>query len=173
VPGDGGAPEGEVSNHLHARVHEGDVLELSAPYGDLVLEDATDTPLLLASAGIGVTPMIAMLAQLAEGGHGAPVTVVHGDRSPADHALRADHQAYAHKLPDATVHFWYERDATPGTHTGLVDLHTITIPPGTRAYLCGPLPFMRTIRTQLLTKGLSPADIHYEVFGPDLWMSRA
>jgi nitric oxide dioxygenase len=173
VPGDGGAPEGEVSNHLHARVHEGDVLELSAPYGDLVLEDATDTPLLLASAGIGVTPMIAMLAQLAEGGHGAPVTVVHGDRSPADHALRADHQAYAHKLPDATVHFWYERDATPGTHTGLVDLHAITIPPGTRAYLCGPLPFMRTIRTQLLTKGLSPADIHYEVFGPDLWLSRA
>ncbi|MEV0205005.1 globin domain-containing protein [Streptomyces sp. NPDC050788] len=172
VPGDCGAPEGEVSNHLHARVHEGDVLELSAPYGDLVLEDATDTPLLLASAGIGVTPMIAMLAQLAEGGHGAPVTVVHGDRSPADHALRADHQAYAHKLPDATVHFWYERDATPGTHTGLVDLHAITIPPGTRAYLCGPLPFMRTLRTQLLTKGLSPADIHYEVFGPDLWMSR-
>lgn len=173
VPGDCGAPEGEVSNHLHARVHEGDVVELSAPYGDLVLEDAAGTPLLLASAGIGVTPMIAMLAQLAEGGHGAPVTVVHGDRSPADHALRADHQAYAHKLPDATVHFWYERDATPGTHTGLVDLHAITIPPGTRAYLCGPLPFMRTLRTQLLTKGLSPADIHYEVFGPDLWLSRA
>jgi nitric oxide dioxygenase len=173
VPGDGAAPEGEVSNHLHARVREGDVLELSAPYGDLVLEDAADTPLLLASAGIGVTPMVAMLAQLANAGHGAPVTVVHGDRSPADHALRADHLAFTDKLPDATVHFWYERDAAPGTRTGLVDLDDLTIPHATRAYLCGPLPFMRAVRTQLLTKGLSPADIHYEVFGPDLWLSRA
>ncbi len=50
----GTTPDGEVSNHLHARVREGSVLELSAPYGDLALE-ATDVPLLLASAGIGVT----------------------------------------------------------------------------------------------------------------------
>jgi nitric oxide dioxygenase len=63
-------------------VDEGGVLELSAPYGDLVLEDTPDRPLLLASAGIGVTPIVAMLAHLAETGHRAPVTVVHGDRSP-------------------------------------------------------------------------------------------
>lgn len=169
----GDAPDGEVSNHLHARVREGDVLELSAPYGDLVLEDAADTPLLLASAGIGVTPMVAMLARLAETGHRAPVTVVHGDRSPADHALRADHEAYAGKLPDAAVHFWYERDAAPGTGTGLVDLDTVAVPAGTRAYLCGPLPFMRAVRAQLIDKGVAPADIHYEVFGPDLWLGRA
>lgn len=81
VQGDG-APDGEVSNHLHARVREGDVLELSEPYGDLVLDAGPHTPLLLASAGIGVTPMTAMLAHLAYSGHRAPVTVVHGDRSP-------------------------------------------------------------------------------------------
>ncbi|MEU6600954.1 globin domain-containing protein [Streptomyces flaveolus] len=165
-------PDGEVSHHLHARVRPGDVLELSEPYGDLVLAGDPDTPLLLASAGIGVTPMIAMLADLAAGGHGAPVTVVHGDRSPADHALRADHTAYAEKLPDASAHFFYERDAEPGTRTGLVDLTGIAVHPGTRAYLCGPLPFMRAIRTQLIEKGVSPADIHYEVFGPDLWLAQ-
>ncbi|WP_031027094.1 globin domain-containing protein [Streptomyces sp. NRRL WC-3725] len=165
-------PDGEVSHHLHARVRPGDVLELSEPYGDLVLAGAPDTPLLLASAGIGVTPMIAMLADLAAGGHGAPVTVVHGDRSPADHALRADHTAYTEKLPDASAHFFYERDAEPGTRTGLVDLTGIAVHPGTRAYLCGPLPFMRAIRTQLIEKGVSPADIHYEVFGPDLWLAQ-
>ncbi|KOG62617.1 MULTISPECIES: globin domain-containing protein [Streptomyces] len=165
-------PDGEVSDHLHARVRPGDVLELSEPYGDLVLAGDPDTPLLLASAGIGVTPMIAMLADLAAGGHGAPVTVVHGDRSPADHALRADHTAYAEKLPDASAHFFYERDAEPGTRTGLVDLTGIAVHPGTRAYLCGPLPFMRAIRTQLIEKGVSPADIHYEVFGPDLWLAQ-
>ncbi|MFE9356866.1 globin domain-containing protein [Streptomyces olivaceoviridis] len=168
----GATPDGEVSHHLHAHVRPGDVLELSEPYGDLVLAGDPDTPLLLASAGIGVTPMIAMLADLATGGHRAPVTVVHGDRSPADHALRAAHTAYAEKLPDATAHFFYERDAEPGTRTGLVDLTGIAVHPGTRAYLCGPLPFMRAIRTQLIEKGVAPADIHYEVFGPDLWLAQ-
>lgn len=166
-----GAPDGEVSNHLHARVEAGDVLEISEPYGDLVLDADSDTPLLLASAGIGVTPMAAMLAHLADSGHRAPVTVVHADRSPATHALRTDHEAYAAKLPDAAVHLWYEQDAPAGTHPGLVDLTGVPLAPDTRAYLCGPLPFMRAVRTQLIAKGVAPADIHYEVFGPDLWLA--
>ncbi|MFI2435687.1 globin domain-containing protein [Streptomyces sp. NPDC018693] len=168
----GTTPEGEVSHHLHARVHEGDTVQLSDPYGDLVLDDAADTPLLLASAGIGVTPMVAMLAQLADGGHHAPVTVVHGDRSPAAHALRAEHLAYAAKLPQADVHLWYEEDAPLSAHGGLVDLAEVAVVPGTRAYLCGPLPFMRAVRGQLIAKGVAPADIHYEVFGPDLWLGQ-
>ncbi|BBC96405.1 globin domain-containing protein [Streptomyces griseofuscus] len=167
----GAAPDGEVSSQLHARVRVGDVLELSEPYGDLVLDGVAGRPLLLASAGIGVTPMVAMLASLAADGHDAPVTVVHGDRSPADHALRVDHQAYADKLADSDVTFFYERDAEPGGRTGLVDLSGIDIAPGTCAYLCGPLPFMRAVRGQLIEKGVAPADIHYEVFGPDLWLA--
>ncbi|MER6331425.1 globin domain-containing protein [Streptomyces sp. NPDC001034] len=167
----GTTPDGEVSHHLHANVQVGDVLQLSEPYGDLVLDDVAGRPLLLASAGIGVTPMVAMLASLAADGHDAPVTVVHGDRSPADHALRTDHQAYAAKLTDAAVHFFYEQDAEPGSRTGLVDLSDIDVAPGTRAYLCGPLPFMRAVRGQLIEKGVAPADIHYEVFGPDLWLA--
>ncbi len=120
-PGEGGgayAPEGEVSTHLHAHVREGSRPHLSAAYGDLVLDDratgparpgalaggAGAAPLLLASAGIGVTPMIAMLRHLAAVGHRAPVTVVHADHSPADHAPRADHLACAGELPDAAVH---------------------------------------------------------------------
>ncbi|MFG3511142.1 MULTISPECIES: globin domain-containing protein [Streptomyces] len=172
VPG-GTTPEGEVSNHLHARVTEGSVLELSEPYGDLVLDDTPDTPLLLASAGIGVTPITAMLAHLAASGHRAPVTVVHADRSPADHALRGEHEAYTAKLPEASVHLWYEQDAPEGTRTGLADLADVPVRPGTRAYLCGPLPFMRAVRAQLIEKGVAPADVHYEVFGPDLWLAAA
>ncbi|MFE3634392.1 globin domain-containing protein [Streptomyces cellostaticus] len=173
VTGDGTVPDGEVSGHLHAHVREGDVLQLSAPYGDLVLED-TEAPLLLASAGIGVTPMIAMLEQLALTGHRAPVTVVHADRSPAAHALRSEHEAYTAKLPDAECVFFYERydeDAVGAGRPGLVDLTDVGIPSGTHAYLCGPLPFMRAVRAQLIEKGVSPADIHYEVFGPDLWLA--
>ena len=167
----GATPEGEVSGHLHARVRVGDVLQVSEPYGDLVLDGVAGRPLLLASAGIGVTPMVAMLASLAADGHDAPVTVVHGDRSPADHALRGDHRAYADKLADSDVTFFYERDAEPGGRSGLVDLSGIDIAPGTCAYLCGPLPFMRAVRGQLIEKGVAPADIHYEVFGPDLWLA--
>ncbi|MEU7059423.1 globin domain-containing protein [Streptomyces sp. NPDC046197] len=174
VSGDATTPDGEVSNHLHARVQVGDVLQLSAPYGDLVLKD-TDAPLLLASAGIGVTPMIAMLEQLALTGHRAPVTVVHADRSPAAHALRSDHEAYAAKLPDARAVFFYEQlgegDGGSG-RPGLVDLTDVDVPAGTRAYLCGPLPFMRAVRAQLIEKGVAAADIHYEVFGPDLWLAK-
>lgn len=47
------------------------------------------------------------------------------------------------------------------------------VAPGTRAYLCGPLPFMRGVREQLLGKGVAAADIHYEVFGPELWLASA
>ncbi|MFD8297656.1 globin domain-containing protein [Streptomyces bauhiniae] len=162
--------EGEVSAFLHAHVEVGDRLTLSEPYGDLVLTGGS-RPLLLASAGIGVTPMVAMLASLAADGHPGPVTVVHGDRSPADHALRADHELYAEKLADSACHFFYEREAADGARTGLVDLAGIPVPSGTRAYLCGPLPFMRAVRAQLIEKGVAPADIHYEVFGPDLWLA--
>ncbi|MFE1558682.1 globin domain-containing protein [Streptomyces sp. NPDC058734] len=171
-PAAGGGPDGEVSHHLHARVRTGDTLRVSAPYGDLVLQDP-DSPVLLASAGIGCTPMLSMLEHLAETGHTGRVAVVHADRSPADHALRADHRALTHKLADATARFWYEAGAEAGDSTGLVDLTTVPVAPGTKAYLCGPLPFMRSVRAQLIAKGVPASDIHYEAFGPDLWLASA
>ncbi|MFG3526212.1 globin domain-containing protein [Streptomyces sp. NPDC047917] len=170
---DAGSPDGEVSRHLHTEVEAGDVVRVSAPYGDLVL-DSADAPLLLASAGIGCTPMLSMLEDLAATGHRAPVTVVHGDRSPDTHAMRTDHALLTGKLPDAAAHFWYE-DPEPGhpaDRTGRVDLSGLTVAPGTHAYLCGPLPFMRSVRTQLLAKGVPATDIHYEVFGPDMWLAQ-
>ncbi|MEU3061185.1 globin domain-containing protein [Streptomyces subrutilus] len=168
----GAGPDGEVSHHLHARVAVGDTLRVSLPYGDLVLRDSAG-PLLLASAGIGCTPMVSMLEHLADTGHGAPVTVLHADRSPADHPLRTDHRALTHKLADATARFWYEESAGPGDGAGRLDLADVPVAPGTEAYLCGPLPFMRSVREQLLAKGVAAADIHYEVFGPDLWLASA
>ncbi|MEW1636130.1 globin domain-containing protein [Streptomyces sp. NPDC093801] len=167
-----GGPDGEVSHHLHAHLRTGDTLRVSAPYGDLVLRDGA-APVLLASAGIGCTPMLSMLEHLAETGHPAPVTVLHADRTPADHPLRSDHRALAQKLPDASARFWYESDAEPGDGTGLLDLAGIPVAPGTQAYLCGPLPFMRSVREQLIAKGVPASDIHYEVFGPDLWLASA
>lgn len=167
-----GVPEGEVSNHLHAHGHVGSRLTLSAPYGDVPpVDDAA--PLLLISAGIGCTPIVAMLDHLVRVDHAGPVTVLHADRSPAEHALRARHTRLADELAPGAVHFWYESagaEDVPATRRGRMELTDITIPTGARAYLCGPLPFMRGVRARLIELGVRPADIHYEVFGPDLWL---
>ncbi|QOV34051.1 hemin transporter [Streptomyces ferrugineus] len=168
------APEGEVSNQLHRTVRAGDELTLSAPFGDVVLDDA-DTPLLLVSAGIGCTPMVGMLEHLAATGATRTVWVLHADRSPADHALRADTDRALEELPGARAQFWYEQNAAdePGARAGLMDLDDVDLPADSDVYLCGSLPFMRAVRTQLLRAGIPARHIRYEVFGPDLWLAHA
>ncbi|MER5642013.1 globin domain-containing protein [Kitasatospora sp. NPDC002227] len=164
--------DGEVSRWLHANAAPGTLLSLSRPCGDLTLADG-DEPLLLASAGIGITPMVGMLDHLVRTGATRPTTVVHGDRSPADHAHAAELTALVSQLPTAEIHRWYETDATAPDRAGYVDLAGVELPEGVRAYLCGPLPFMRAARAELLRRGVPAQRIHYEVFGPDLWLAGA
>ncbi|MFB7370695.1 globin domain-containing protein [Streptomyces sp. NPDC056222] len=170
VPGD---PAGEVSSWLHAHARVGDTVEVSAPFGDLVLPEG-EGPLLLASAGIGSTPMLAMLGHLATVGSRRPVTVVHADRSPADHAHREELRRLVDALPQGSLHLWYEEpgDATDA-RPGRADVTTLDVPTDVTAYLCGPLPFMRQVRGDLLAGGVGAAAVHYEVFGPDLWLGAA
>ncbi|WP_371663991.1 globin domain-containing protein [Streptomyces sp. NBC_00280] len=169
---DATVPAGEVSSWLHAHATVGDILNVSLPAGDLVLPEA-DTPLFLASAGIGITPMLSMLDHLALASSRRPVTVVHADRAPGDHIHRAEQADLVSRLSGADLHLWYENDArpSPGAHVlaGRATLDHLTLTPDTTAYLCGPLPFMRAVRGELLANGLHPAAVHYEVFGPDLW----
>ncbi len=146
-----GEPAGEVSHHLHDHVDVGDELLVSVPFGDVTLDDG-DSPVLLASAGIGCTPMIGMLSHLAATGSPRRVVVVHADRDESAHAFRADLQQLVDKLPDAVTHVWYEEPEGPhpAERTGRADLSRIDVPAGATAYLCGPLPFLRAARTQLL-----------------------
>ncbi|MFB9678959.1 globin domain-containing protein [Streptosporangium vulgare] len=171
----GDTPDGEVSNWLHANVRAGDVLTVSAPFGDLTLP-TEGPPLLLASAGIGATPILSMVEHLAANGSTRRVTVVHADRSPADHAHRDELRRLVDALPGATLHRWYEEtgdcSCLPAPNAGQVDLTGIDLPDPLVAYLCGPLPFMRGVRTELLRRGVPASDIHYEVFGPDLWLGQ-
>ncbi|QNE73386.1 hemin transporter [Streptomyces finlayi] len=169
-----GAPAGEVSNLLYRTLEAGDELTLSAPFGDVVL-DETDAPLVLVSAGIGCTPMVSMLEHLAAVASARPVTVLHADRSPAGHALRADTHRLVASLPKARATFWYEDDAVeePGSRTGLMNLGELELPADASVYMCGPLPFMREVKKQLLRGGIPARNIRYEVFGPDLWLADA
>ncbi|MET8130582.1 globin domain-containing protein [Streptomyces sp. NPDC005251] len=174
VTGDTGEPDGEVSNLLHDRVREGDELLLSAPFGDVFLDDPVDatTPVVLVSAGIGCTPMTGILAHLAALRSIRPVLVLHADRSPADHPLRAETHDLVRQLPGARADFWYERPGPeePDARTGLMDLSHTELPYKATVFLCGPLPFMREVRGQLLGAGVPARRIRYEVFGPDLWL---
>lgn len=164
-----GDPAGEVSSWLHAHAAVGDQVTVSAPFGDLVLPEG-DGPLLLASAGIGSTPMLAMLDHLVATDSKRPVTVVHADRSPADHAHREELRRLVEALPQGSLHLWYEEEATADAGHGRADVAALDLPDDVTAYLCGPLPFMRAVRGDLLARGVAPADVHYEVFGPDLWL---
>lgn len=174
VAGAAGAPDGEVSSLLHDQVREGDELALSAPFGDVFLDDPADatTPVVLVSAGIGGTPMTGILAHLAALGSTRPVLVLHADRSPAEHALRTETGELVRQLPGARAVFWYERPGPeePDAAEGLMNLDGVELPENAAVFLCGPLPFMRDIRTRLLGSGVPAQRIRYEVFGPDLWL---
>ncbi|MQY14743.1 Flavohemoprotein [Streptomyces sp. RB5] len=165
--------DGEVSTFLHDKVAAGDTLRVSPPFGDVSLSEG-DGPVLLASAGIGATPIVGMLSQLVADGSERRVITVHGDADEFAHAFRTDLNHYTAKLDSAESHVWYEKPVGewPAERTGYVDLSRLDIPAGTTAYLCGPLPFLRSVRTQLITAGVRPADVHYEVFGPDLWLAQ-
>ncbi|QIY68676.1 globin domain-containing protein [Streptomyces sp. RLB1-33] len=174
VTRDTGGPDGEVSNLLHDHIREGDELTLSTPFGDVFLDAPADatTPLVLVSAGIGCTPMTSILADLAAHGSTRPVLVLHADHSPGDHALHAETRDLLGQLPEARAVFWYERPGPeePDALTGLMDLRETQLPDDATVFLCGPLPFMREVRGQLLSAGVPARRIRYEVFGPDLWL---
>lgn len=172
VRGDG-QPDGEVSSWLYANARKGDALNVSLPAGDLALAEH-DGPLLLVSAGIGVTPMLSMLDHLAAAGATRPVTVVHADRTPDHHAHRQEQLDLIRTLPGARLHLWYEEpgDRAPEASTGRADLTGLDLPADLTVYLCGPVPFMRAVRGDLLRRGVPAEAIHYEVFGPDLWLGQ-
>ena len=80
-------------------------------------------------------------------------------------------------MPGATLHRWYEdlglRPTRDVLRAGRVDLATVKIPPNAQVYLCGPLPFMESVRNSLIEQQVAEANIHYEVFGPDKWLTSA
>ena len=132
---------------------------------------------MLISAGIGATPIIGILHYLAGIGSTREVLVLHADRSPARHAHRQELKELVAAMPTASLHRWYEdlgvRPTRDVLSAGRVDLGAVEIPADAQVYLCGPLPFMESVRTSLIEHHVPEADIHYEVFGPDKWLASA
>lgn len=170
--GTAGAPDGLVSSFLTDQVRVGHLLDVGTPSGDVVVEDGTN-PLLLISAGVGITPVAAILDDLSVRSPDRPVTVAHADRSAAHHPLYTAVTSAGSALERFTAHTWYERVdercAGRDAHEGLMDLEQVAVPADAQVFMCGPLPFMRDARAALIRRGIPATRIRYEVFGPDLW----
>jgi nitric oxide dioxygenase len=173
-----GAPDGEMSNLIHDSVNVGDEVILSAPFGDVVLE-YSDRPVVLASAGIGITPMAGMLSHLAKAGAQRKVLFLHANDSAESFALRQQVSEDLEKLADGSMVTWLlagpdaagAADGGPDVRTGFMDVRDLELPDDAEYYLCGPVVFMQSVRTALIARGVPPKDIPYEVFGPDLWLA--
>ncbi|MGW9156160.1 MULTISPECIES: globin domain-containing protein [unclassified Microbacterium] len=173
VRANGDAPEGQVSTWLHENAHPGQLIDVSQPAGDVTIEDS-ERPLVLVSAGIGITPVAAIVEDLSRRAPARTVRLFHADRSHSSHALYGSLRRQVLAMDDARAQNWYreEAESAPTLHparSGRMDLADVDLPDDAEVFMCGPLDFMRTSRSTLLARGVPSERISYEVFGPDLW----
>nr|WP_024965399.1 NO-inducible flavohemoprotein [Pantoea sp. IMH] len=166
-------PGGTVSGWLHQHARQGDELLLAAPAGDFFLQVPAETPVTLISAGVGQTPMLAMLDVLAAQAHPSAVQWFHAADNGQRHAFRDEVALSGSKLAAFSQHIWYNRplpqDEGHYDSAGLMNLAPLESQlsdPAMQYYLCGPVAFMQYVAKQLTGLGIDNARIHYEVFGP-------
>jgi ferredoxin-NADP reductase/MOSC domain-containing protein YiiM/ferredoxin len=164
-------PHGAASGYLHAELRVGDVIEAGAPRGSFVLRPG-DGPVALISAGVGATPVLAMLHVLAAGRSGRQVWWLHGARNGAEHAFGEEVRGLLAQLPDAHRVVCYSDPEPRDRHFDIAGRLTATVladagvPTDADFYLCGPGPFMHDIAAALIARGVAPGRVSMEVFGP-------
>ncbi len=177
--------EGAASRYLDERVKVGDLLDVAAPRGNFVLREGT-RPVVLLSAGVGATPVLAMLHALARDHSTRSVWWLHGARNHDEHAFGAEVDKLLAALPDSHRLVAYSQpadaadagggadkvsgDTTGADHdlSGRLDLTVLEhagVPKDADYYLCGPEGFMRAIGAALAARGVAPERIATEVFG--------
>lgn len=167
-------PAGMVSNWLHDNVVVGSVIPASKPFGDFTPDTESDGPIVLLSAGVGITPMISALNRIAKVSPGRRVIFAHAARNASHHPHQADIAQAVALMPNLHSVTFYEEDE--------VDQDSVTCLAGrmqlkklphwdvnkANIYMCGPLPFMQAQWADLVEKGVPEFRLHREVFGPDM-----
>ena len=164
-------PHGAVSGYLCTRLRVGDVIEAGAPRGSFVLRPG-DRPVVLISAGVGATPVLAMLHVLAAGRSARPVWWVYGARNGSEHPFEHEARTLLGQLPDAHRIVCYSHprpqdgnfDVAGRVTVGVLD--KAGVPAGADYYLCGPAQFMHDIAAALTARGAAPDRVSQEIFGP-------
>jgi ferredoxin-NADP reductase/MOSC domain-containing protein YiiM/ferredoxin len=161
--------EGAGSRFMHEHVAIGDVLDVAAPRGGFGLRAGT-RPVVLISAGVGATPVLAMLHALVSSRTPRPVWWLHGARNRAEHAFGPESEALLAALADGHRLLAYSR---PGAASGfdlagrldLAAFQTAGVPTDADFYVCGPDGFMRAIGAALTALGVPPERVATEAFG--------
>jgi ferredoxin-NADP reductase/MOSC domain-containing protein YiiM len=164
---------GAGSRFIHDRLRAGDRLEVAAPRGTFLLRSGTE-PVLLISAGVGATPVLAMLHSLAAAGSGRDIWWVHGARNMGEEPFAAESRSLVGALRHGHRHICYSRP-DPGDVQGR-DYQTagrvspallsgLGLPRNADAYVCGPAAFMAEVSAALVGLGVEGARIHTEIFG--------
>jgi ferredoxin-NADP reductase/MOSC domain-containing protein YiiM len=164
--------QGQVSAHLHDHLRRGDPVEVAAPRGDFVLDEGSG-PVLLFSAGIGQTPLLAMLWRLAHEHSAREVWWIHTTHDGDSHAFATEVADLVGGLPSARSIVYYTTPAQPpppdsGVRTGRLTAQVIAdlgLPADATGYVCGPERFMDDVTTVLAGLGLDAHRIHTERFG--------
>ena len=163
-------PRGAFSTLLQDTLRPGTVLDTAAPRGSFLLRPST-RPVLLVSAGVGATPVLAMLHALAAGRSERDIWWLHTARDGTRHPFRAEADALLDRLPRAhrQVRYTHPRPADRG-HDAVgrptaPALAALGLPTDAEAYLCGPTSFLAELTAALTQLGLDPARIHTEIFG--------
>jgi ferredoxin-NADP reductase len=155
---------GQVSQWLHSHARTGTVVESAAPRGDFYLVD-DPSPVILVSAGIGATPVVAMAHALASAQSPRQIWWLHTTQDATAHAFAAEVAALLDSLPNAHQRVFYTRGPEAPQRLDRRSIAALGLPTDATAYLCGPNAFMDDVREALTAAGFDPAHIHTELFG--------
>jgi nitric oxide dioxygenase len=166
-------PAGRVSNWLHQHVVKGSILKVTHPFGDFTADTEGAAPIVLMSAGVGITPMISVLNRIARANPQRHVTFVHAARAGRHHAHRADVAVAKQAMPNLAVATFYETclpEDDASICAGMMDVSQVPAWAYHDAdvYLCGPVAFMQAQWRSLIEAGVPASRLHREVFGPEL-----
>jgi ferredoxin-NADP reductase len=164
---------GQAGAYVEGVLKVGDLIDASAPRGSFTLKQG-DGPVILLSAGIGLTPVLAMLEALAAGRSRREVWWLHGARNRAEHAFASEAQGLLRLLPGSHSRILYSAPAPTDRPTvdfdaagrlGVRVLQTLGAPREADFYLCGPAGFMSSLNADLMSWGVSAERLHSENFG--------
>jgi ferredoxin-NADP reductase/MOSC domain-containing protein YiiM len=165
-------PNGAAGTYLHEQVRVGDAIDVSAPRGSFILQPG-DRPVVLLSAGIGATPVLAMLHSLAATRSARPVWWLHSARDGQHHPFAAEVRRLMAALPQTHTYVCYSKpgseamatkdfDATGRLSRSVFD--AVGVPRNAEVYVCGPTRFMEDMKAALATVGLAREQMHVELF---------
>jgi ferredoxin-NADP reductase/MOSC domain-containing protein YiiM len=165
-------PHGAAGTHLREHVRVGDALDVSAPRGSFVLGGG-DGPVVLLSAGIGATPVLAMLHALVSERSTRHVFWLHGARDGLHHPFAAEARRLTSALANGRRCVCYSQpgagdakgdDFDAAGHLSRSVFEELGLPREATVYLCGPTRFMAEMKEALVAYGMAPARLHVEIF---------